>query len=247
MPDNMTMNPEHIDFISSYCDRWCERCSFTHRCSASAANAAVAMCGDEHDGLELAFGRAPDDDGVPAALPAWVAEIQNEYQPMSPREEREFQRKHDESRSRRSLGEGGRIMLMTQSFTDGARAWLRDNEEALSAGDEIVREAFEVAAWDSVFILAKLHRALNGKDAFGRELDDDDDWSRKDSNGSAKIALISIVRSTEAWGVLASATGLDTPGQIAMQLKGLREAVEREFPDAWKFRRPGFDEPVSAG
>jgi hypothetical protein len=52
------------------------------------------------------------------------------------------------------------------------------------------------------------------------------------------------VRSTEACEVLASATGMDTPALLAAQLKELREAVECEFPDAWKFRRPGFDDPV---
>jgi hypothetical protein len=33
-----------IDFISDYCDRWCERCAFTTRCSSYAVRAATAMC-----------------------------------------------------------------------------------------------------------------------------------------------------------------------------------------------------------
>ena len=40
------MCSETIDFISAYCDRWCERSAFTERCSAFACDAAIAMCGD---------------------------------------------------------------------------------------------------------------------------------------------------------------------------------------------------------
>ena len=46
-----------------------------------------------------------------------------------------------------------------------------------------------------------------------------------------------------AWSVLASATGQDTPAVLAAQLNGLGGQVECEFPDAWRFRRPGFDAP----
>src|SRR6476660_6512605 len=46
-PTNMTDSfAERIDFISSYCDRWCERCAYTSRCSTYACQVAVAMCGD---------------------------------------------------------------------------------------------------------------------------------------------------------------------------------------------------------
>jgi hypothetical protein len=65
---------------------------------------------------------------------------------------------------------------------------------------------------------------------------------QNDWNGSAKIALIAIERSAEAWSVLASATGQHTPAVLAAQLTDLRAEVERAFPDAWRFRRPGFDE-----
>lgn len=234
----MTVNPEHIDFISAYCDRWCERCSFTNRCSHFTGMAAVAMCGDDAAAaLELAFGRAPDDDGVRAPLPDWASELENAR--MSPQEEEDWQRKHEESQAR---VEATPIMRAAWAFMNDARVWLTANHDALAAGDDVVREALEVAMWDYTFICVKLHRALNGKDAIGRDPGADDDWSRHDSNGSAKIALISIVRSTEAFEVLASATGIDGPARLAAQLKDLREAVEREFPDAWKFRRPGFDE-----
>ena len=36
------MNVDRIDFISSYCDRRCERCAFTSRCSLFAVQKAIA-------------------------------------------------------------------------------------------------------------------------------------------------------------------------------------------------------------
>jgi hypothetical protein len=40
------MSDDRIDFISSYCDRWCDRCAYTERCSAYACHIAIEMCGD---------------------------------------------------------------------------------------------------------------------------------------------------------------------------------------------------------
>jgi hypothetical protein len=50
------MSAERIDFISSDCDRWCERCAFTDRCSSFAVHIAAGMCGDLAAAIELAVG-----------------------------------------------------------------------------------------------------------------------------------------------------------------------------------------------
>src|SRR5687767_7535995 len=71
------MNIDRIDFISSYCDRWCARCGYTSRCSAFAADAAVAMCGDDREGLELAFGRPHPEGHDAARTPEWRLELEN--------------------------------------------------------------------------------------------------------------------------------------------------------------------------
>ena len=120
--------------------------------------------------------------------------------------------------------------------------WLTANGDALGTCDEVVREALAVVSYDVALISAKLQRALHGKncagseDAFGDDHPVQNDW-----NGSAKVALISIERSVEAWSVLASISGQHTPACLAAQLTALRAEVERAFPDAWKFCRPGFD------
>jgi hypothetical protein len=232
------MNPHHIDFISAYCDRWCERCRMTHHCSMFTAHAAIAMCGDDRAGLELAFGRPPDDNGVVEPLPDWLNAAVNVTITMD--EARGFERRHCERHARI---EATTMMQMAQAYMHIAHAWCRTNEELESAADVVVREAFEVVSHDLIFIRVKLHRAMDGRDCVGTE--DalfDDHPLQNDWNGSAKVALISIERSAAAWTVLASATGQETPVVLADQLRDLGAEVEREFPAAWRFRRPGFDQ-----
>jgi hypothetical protein len=231
------VNPDHVDFISSYCDRWCERCAFTHRCSAFTAMAAIAMCEDDRAGLELAFGRAPDDSGAVAPPPRWLEDLVDE--PISPDEEAELIREHD-GRHRRV--EETATMQTAKAFMHLAYKWLNEWHDELGKRDDVVREAFAVATHDFMFICVKLHRALDGRDRQGMVEEGDDDPVQNDWNGSAKIALIAIERSAEAWSVLASATSQQIPAALAAQLTDLRADVERTFPDARRFRRPGFDE-----
>ena len=235
----LNMNQDRIDFISAYCDCWCERCPLTLRCSAFTAVAAVTMCEDESAGLELAFGRAPDDNGVVPPPPDWQKDFVDVG--MSADEAAEWTRQHDQRRARIDATS---IMQMAGEYMHLAHAWLTAHQQVGSTPDAVVREAFEVVRHDLILILVKLHRALDGKDRRGT--DDgpaEDDPVQNDWNGSAKVALISIERSSAAWSVLASATGQDTPAVLAAQLNELGGQVECEFPDAWRFTRPGFDAP----
>jgi hypothetical protein len=92
-----------------------------------------------------------------------------------------------------------------------------------------------------VLIHSKLYRALKGRDSYAFD-GIDGPVAQQDWNGSAKVALISLERSSAAWLTIAQSTVDETPREIAAQLRNLQRAVEREFPDAWSFVRPGFDE-----
>ncbi len=84
-------------------------------------------------------------------------------------------------------------------------------------------------------------RALHGKFEDRYEMPDD---IPKDSDGSAKIALIATDRSISAWGKLLKhlPKSEDEILEILVLLERLRNMTEKEFPDARKFVRPGFDE-----
>ena len=237
------MHIERIDSISSYCDRWCERCPFTDRCAVYACQIAIAMCGDAAAGLELALG---DPQPVSGTLPEppWAAALDAAIR-LSPKEERDFARRE---RRRRKRLKRLPLSRLAHEFTLAALVWLRDRRGALAAtADPILNEAIEVAGHDAMLIGAKLHRAVNGRDR-SRSGDEDSDVPavQSDWNGSAKVALLSIERSHLAWQTIATATDDPEASTFAEQLERLRSLVRDEFPRAMEFVRPGFDEPQQA-
>ncbi len=66
----------------------------------------------------------------------------------------------------------------------------------------------------------------------------------RDSDGTAKIALIAIDRSIGAWGTLLHAypARMSATLELLALLSRLRLELEQEFPNAWSFVRPGFDD-----
>ena len=83
-------------------------------------------------------------------------------------------------------------------------------------------------------------------------IDEDDylsDDDPRDSDGSAKAALIGIDRSISAWKLMYDCRSAEQDEQSHMiqkwllHLEQLRLSAEREFPRARDFIRPGFDEP----
>jgi hypothetical protein len=233
------MNTDRIDFISAYCDRWCERCAYTTRCSAFLAEAAIAMCGDAEAGLELALG-TPHPVGreqTSRAIADWLADLENIE--MTPAEQAEFDRQERERETRIA---DTSIMKVARPFGLLSHRWLMArHDQLMAAADPVLREALEIAGHDALLISAKLYRALSGRD----RLSDDEHGHpiQNDWNGSAKVALISLERSEAAWRTIAAATTDPTPMTFADQLRDLRREVEDAFPHARSFVRPGVDEP----
>jgi len=139
-----------IDFISSYCDSWCDRCAFTQRCSAFAVRTAIAMCdGDVKAGLELALGTAcqAETAGEPSA-----------------EEVAAFEREYDERSGR---VDGSPITPAAHAYAILVHRWLAATLESLErTTDPVVHDALDVIAWDHILIGAKLHRALHGRDEY---------------------------------------------------------------------------------
>jgi hypothetical protein len=230
------MRTNRIDFISSYCDSWCERCGYTSRCSAFAVQAAVAMCGDFREGLELAVG-APHPVG-PSSSHGEQANLWAGFDIVEPTEQelREAQRVEE---TRRPRIDDTPMMKMAHAIAVVSHRWFASRSAAVRAvADDVLREALDIAQWDSTFVGAKLARALRGRDD-----DMDDDPVQNDWNGSAKVAVISLERSEAAWQVIAQSTGDAASAVLARQVADLRREVEHAFPHARSFIRPGFDEP----
>ena len=235
------MRGAYIDFIAEYCDRWCERCAFTTRCSAYAVDIATAMCeGDLQAGIELAVGAPPPQNDAEAKRREELLEHLSNFEPT----EEELAEVKREEAARDERIEDSPVATRSQIVSLLAHRWLEDHRERTSASaDAVAVEALEIASRDGFFIHVKLRRALDGRDRVMHGEDFDGHPIQNDWNGSAKVALISIVRSIHAWDVIAHATGDADARHIEEELRQLQHDVERHFPDAWKFIRPGFDDP----
>jgi hypothetical protein len=234
---------ERIDFISSYCDQWCDRCAFTQRCSAYAVQVAITMCdGDFEEAIALAVGPPPPLDEAEARRRMEFLDRLNEaYSDRS--NDHELAQAAIDAERRRVRVERSPIATMSLLLAERAAHWLDEHREQLlkTAGPRVA-DALQIASWDRGLIPAKLHRALGGRDDAQY-----DDWDREDPiqndwNGSAKVALILLARSADAWDTLAEATDDPQVPVLADQLRQLRQDVDQEFPDAWRFIRPGFDD-----
>jgi hypothetical protein len=235
------MTEDRIDFISSYCDRWCERCSYAARCSAFACHVAVAMCGDAAEGLELAIGTPQPEAGEKPEPPAfgWLADFENAA--PTAEEQAAFVAAEGERDERIAALP---LTTLTRVYSSSSLEWLQDREEALrTTADAILVEALDIVAHDSVFIGAKVHRALDGRDRAEHDEAFEEDPVQNDWNGPAKVALISVERCAIAWQTIADAVSDPVAKMLAEQLVYLGRLLLDAFPLAMAFVRPGFDEP----
>jgi hypothetical protein len=234
------MTHDRIDFISEYCDRWCERCAYTLRCSTFAVSVATAMYDDVSEGLELAVGMPQPVDGEEHDLESTVETDLVDF--VATAEEVADTMRVEEARRERI--EGTAIMTTARRLGEISHPWFTRRFDSLRAvADPLIAEALEIATRDSLFIAAKLHRALSGRARAEEEGSGDGHRIQNDWNGSAKVALISLERSEAAWLLLAQATLEDVPARAAECVAELRQLVLADFSQAMSFTRPGFDGP----
>jgi hypothetical protein len=232
------MAKRYIDFISAYCDSWCERCAFTERCSNFAVKSALAMCdGDMKAAIELAVGPPRRAGGPPQkSLTERMEEHLGDYEPS----ERELEAIGREMAERRERIRRTAAAEASLDYAVATHRWLEAHEGAGQA-DPALAEAIGVIGWDSHLIHVKIMRALDGHDEYPNGAPFEDGAVQSDWNGSAKVALLSIDRSERAWRAIADAMGDEAAGVLAASLADLRSIATKQFPRAMEFRRPGFD------
>ena len=213
------------------------------RCSAYAVHVATAMCdGNLEEALELAVGRPRAGDRIERPEAEWRHELPH----LNPTQaEMEQAARLDEERQVRIRH--APLTTVATALTRLTVEWLARHRDRLhnQVGIEVAN-ALAIVSWDAFLIGGKIHRALDGRDRSAAGELPDEDPVQNDWNGSAKVALISIERSAAAWDVVAAATGDREASRLAGEMRSFAREVERAFPDAWRFLRPGFDSPDSA-
>ena len=257
----MNLNSNAIPGIHNYCDRWCERCYFTSRCNVFENTRDVNP--EEQDIHNKAFwDRISSQFKETIELLYRAAAEQGLDLRAIP--EKELKKTKREQKKIQDKSEKHPLSGLSMDYATIAMNWLRttDNlkekqeqllqhlslgilpEEQAKAQVATLQDCLEIIQWYLHFIHVKLMRAIMGKL-------EDDGWDEKngfqnDYDGSAKIALIATERSLQAWFALHQLTPLDEDEflEIVSMLQRIKAQTEQEFPKAYQFVRPGFDEDV---
>lgn len=248
-----------IPGIHNYCDRWCERCVFTSRCAISSEDSKATP--EEQDIKNKAFWERLSHNFSKAKGLLEDAAKRHGVDLASLQEEIEQNQKKEEEI--RVASEQHLLNKLSIEYTDFTHHWLKTQpgmldklnalKEELTLGTQthdaakeqtvIIKESLAVIQWYSTLIPAKIFRALTGK-LHDTMYEEDDD--QRDHLGSAKIVLLSIERSMQAWISLFELlpNQEDEFLRALSLLERLKKITLQEFPRAMAFIRPGFDEYI---
>lgn len=250
-------DPNNIAGIYNYCDRWCERCPFTSRCLNFKMS--EEKFGD-HENLDV------NNKAFWEKLTETLHETLEMLKEMAEEQGIDLNsiEVEDTEQYRREFEDDNVvhvILHMSKSYTTMVDEWF-DNDiytvdeqadesdldhysssiDSFSEKDTVtMKDSIEVIRWYQHQIYVKLRRALKSA-----QMEKTEDWydDQKDSDGSAKVALIGIDRSISAWGKMLTYFSWQKINilNVTAYLKRLCKIIEKEFPNARSFVRPGFDD-----
>jgi hypothetical protein len=252
----MELNPNHISGIYNYCDRWCERCTFTSRCAVYACEQDLSP--EESDISNRAFWDKISNTFADAMvmLQKAAAEHGIDLNDVDTEEMKAYATKKEKDRE--DARQHPLIKYCTKYMME-ARALLKNNEALKEKGTNDIQlikiglkdiedtqklfsslnDNLEIIQWYLFQINVKFMRAFSSF-----EEDEDDVFTNDDSNGSAKVALIATDRCLIAWQNIIQIIPEMQDEVIPMLslLQKIRRIGETIFPNAMAFIRPGLDE-----
>lgn len=257
----MAENLNLIPGIFNYCNRWCERCAFTRRCLTFAMQKKMFP---DQEGRDINNEKFWKDLQRSFDL---TIELLTEYMKDRGIDPDEIDLEA-EDKQREDIGmraDENPAVTAAKNYSTIVTDWIERQEDLLKGKEKMlareidlgigepeitaasIGDALEEIRWYQIQIAVKLVRALEGEDE-ERDLMEDEEMNDvpKDSDGSAKVALIGIDRSLGAWGELQKhfPEQYDNIMNILVHISDLRTNIERLFPNARRFVRPGFDQEV---
>ena len=246
----LASNPDLISGIYNYCDRWCERCPLTTRCLVYATEQVNHRESPESQDIR--------NEAFWHKLSSVLLETQQMITEWANEAGIDLSQVPDENpttrKRRRQLVDNHPLARAGKKYANAASDWFREFDQNIELSDqratdaereqaEQFEDAREVIQWYQYQIAVKIMRALSCR-SDGWEDEPETAEFPKDSDGSAKVALIGIDRSIAAWRwvQLSLPDRMESIVPLILQLERLRQRVEKAFPEARDFVRPGFDE-----
>jgi len=237
--ENLKPAEGNIAGIFNYCNRWCERCKFTDRCTNYQFEKELGFYDRNTDKEKMVEDLGAILSGTLSFLKSKMDGLDIDISQYAEVEnvDRNPARHH-------ILAEQSRKYMKQMS------KWLEGNfdyfSEIASNLFNVSRKSFnelnyhlETIGWHMTMIPVKIVRALNPKKEFH-----DDEFYETDSNTTAKLVLECIDESIVSLSFLhqkLSKKGDNILDFLAM-LSQIKAGLEKEFPRAKEFVRPGLDE-----
>jgi hypothetical protein len=248
-------NPNHIAGIYNYCDRWCERCSFTSRCAVYEGTSNLTP--EQNDISNKAFWDNLSQNFADAVtlLHEGAKKHGLSIEPLS---DEEWEKYKAQEKAGRDKAKKHPVIKYCEAYLLQAKALLDNNDLLKQKGAEIIQHTqlgiknideatteaqelgncLEIVQWYLFQIQVKFMRAIPMMPE-----DEGDEAFASDSNGSAKVALIGVDRCIMAWQKLMQFLpgAADEIIQLLALLQKIQVLGEKTFPGARKFIRPGLD------
>ncbi|MBT1701349.1 hypothetical protein KK083_30935 [Fulvivirgaceae bacterium PWU4] len=251
------MADKKIPGIHNYCDRWCERCAFGSRCAVYENESGASP--EQKDIINKAFWERLSENFSKAHKLLEQAASQYGVNLSSLAKEVEHAQEN-EARIRKE-SQNHPLSKLSWNYSEASRLWLKSQPgmikmleqlsdnltlgvESVDAAREktvVIKDCLAVIQWYQAFIHLKLMRAIMGK-LKGDEVETEED--QRDYDGSAKIGIIAIERSIQAWVKLFELLPdqEDEFLKLLAMLEKMKTMAKTEFPAAERFKRPGFDD-----
>lgn len=238
--------------IHNYCDRWCERCEFTSKCSVFQIDEERAKNRKSKDDFAEIV-----SENFQIVLEMMEDIIEEQDIDLENIDFEEIQKEkatlEHNAKNHPLADKSEQYLKAVNQWLETSRSWLETMEHDINKSQELgiatpnqitdfknINEAIEIINWFHIQIHIKIMRALRHG-----PLDlDFEDLIQNDINGSAKVALIGIEQSQGAWGILLKTISEKEDGILALLilLQRIKTDLLKYFPNAMRFIRPGFDE-----
>lgn len=246
----LSRNSRLIPGIYNYCDQWCERCAFTSRCLHYLIQHDKGKEGDkgcrDQEKRKIVWEELKETLDETIELLEELMRAQGLDPDLPGTDDGSF---YEEEKQLHEKARHHPLTRQVERYVRLATSWLKKATEVQKVTKKVPEkhavwsEAAKVLRHYLGLIPAKTGRALLGQMRFERQAQE---AYLDDARGSAKVALLGMDASLQAWQTLLKIfpEEANSLADILIRLEELKQETELIFPAARSFRRPGFDDPV---
>lgn len=261
----------YIPGIYEFCDRWCDRCTLREKCMSYAIGRKLEQKGDfdfeeemarEEDNSNIwirfknlfestyvVLQQLADEKGIDFEDLCHSENINKEA--LMKDYDMEVIQQDDEAELYIESSDITKIVLIYEELSERCLEVIyelideKDKQKTVGGNtveDTRIENELDIISWYVDILESKTRRALFGYFMYYDALEEG--GKKSDFNGSAKVALLAIEYTLKAWeNIRSSFKDLDREiSHIQVVLKQLVQDIEKQFPKAREFRRPGFDQ-----